>query len=176
ISVDMEGIAGVVTADQLGPTGFEYNRFREFMTSETVAAVNAAKEAGATDIVVSDSHGNGENLLIEKFPADVQIVRSWPRPLMMMQGIASTFAAAIFERAYGFHSAITLTPEAAQSLIAQRVKAALARRSQFKPYVLRAPVQLDLTLKNYRPAELLAYLPFVRRTSAHSIQITGSIL
>jgi len=33
ISADMEGIAGVVTADQLGPAGFEYNRFREFMTS-----------------------------------------------------------------------------------------------------------------------------------------------
>ena len=80
------------------------------------------------------------------------------------------------KRAYGFHSAITMTPEAAQALIAQKVKAALGRRSQFKPYVLRTPVQLDLTLKNYRPAELLAYLPFVRRTSAHSIQITGSIL
>ena len=35
ISVDMEGIAGVVTGEQLGPTGFEYGRFREFMTSAT---------------------------------------------------------------------------------------------------------------------------------------------
>ncbi len=32
ISVDMEGVAGVVTGDQLGPQGFEYGRFREFMT------------------------------------------------------------------------------------------------------------------------------------------------
>ena len=32
ISVDMEGIAGVVTGDQLGPTGFEYERARTFMT------------------------------------------------------------------------------------------------------------------------------------------------
>ena len=39
ISVDMEGIAGVVTADQLGPTGFEYARFREFMTGEALAAI-----------------------------------------------------------------------------------------------------------------------------------------
>jgi len=29
ISVDMEGIAGVVSVDQLGPTGFEYQRARE---------------------------------------------------------------------------------------------------------------------------------------------------
>src|SRR6185503_16150438 len=94
ISVDMEGITGVVTADQLSPTGFEYARFREFMTSEALAAVEAAKESGATEIVVVDAHGNGENLLIEKFPADVRIVRSWPRPLMMMEGIDSTFGAA----------------------------------------------------------------------------------
>ena len=66
ISADMEGVVGVVTDDQLGPQGFEYQRFREFMTEEVNAAISAAFEAGATDIVVSDSHGNGENLLIEK--------------------------------------------------------------------------------------------------------------
>ena len=48
ISVDMEGVAGTVTGDQLGPAGFEYGRFREFMTREALAAVNAAKAAGAT--------------------------------------------------------------------------------------------------------------------------------
>src|SRR3989442_15599169 len=46
ISADMEGVVGVVTADQLGPQGFEYNRFREFMTEEVKAAVEAAFEAG----------------------------------------------------------------------------------------------------------------------------------
>src|SRR2546429_3862949 len=45
LSVDMEGVAGVVTADQLGPGGFEYERFRRFMTNETLAAVRAAKES-----------------------------------------------------------------------------------------------------------------------------------
>src|SRR5687768_6734083 len=68
ISVDMEGIAGVVTGEQLGPTGFEYARFREFMTKEALAAVEAARGAGATEIIVADSHGNGQNLLIEQFP------------------------------------------------------------------------------------------------------------
>jgi D-amino peptidase len=104
ISVDMEGIAGVVTGDQLGPSGFEYARFREFMTREAVAAVTAAKEAGATEIVVADAHGNGENLLIEQFPADVKIVRSWPRPLSMMGGVDASFDAAIF---IGYHASTT---------------------------------------------------------------------
>lgn len=104
ISVDMEGIAGVVTNDQLGPGSFEYERFRGFMTAEAVAAVNGAKAAGATEIVVADSHGNGENLLVEAFPPDVRIVRSWPRPLEMMGGIDRTFDAAIF---IGYHASTT---------------------------------------------------------------------
>ena len=106
ISVDMEGIAGVVTGDQLGPTGFEYGRFREFMTREALAAVTGG-EAGATEIVVADSHGNGENLLIEQFPPDVRIVRSWPRKLGMMAGIDEAFDAAIF---IGYHASTTTPP------------------------------------------------------------------
>src|SRR6185503_14730434 len=104
ISADMEGVVGVVTGDQLGPQGFEYQRFREFMTQEVNAAIEAAFEAGATEIVVSDSHGNGENLLLEKLPKNILLVRSWPRPLMMMQGIDETFAGAIF---IGYHTGTT---------------------------------------------------------------------
>src|ERR671911_3181502 len=66
ISADMEGVVGVVTNEQLGPQGFEYQRFREFMTQEVNAAIEGALAGGATQIVVSDSHGNGQNLLIEK--------------------------------------------------------------------------------------------------------------
>jgi D-amino peptidase len=101
ISVDMEGITGVVTNEQLGPAGFEYQRARQFMTDELNAAIQGARDAGATQILVSDSHGNGQNLLIDQLPNDVRIVRSWPRPLMMMEGIDSTFAAALF---IGYHA------------------------------------------------------------------------
>jgi len=104
ISVDMEGITGVVTSEQLGPTGFEYNRFREFMTAEALAAIQGAKEAGATAFVVADSHGNQQNLLIDRFPADVTIIRGSPRPLSMVEGIDSTVSAVMF---IGYHSATT---------------------------------------------------------------------
>src|SRR6185503_20451276 len=100
----MEGITGVVTGEQLGPQGFEYARFREFMTQEVNAAIEGALAGGATQIVVSHSHGNGQNLLIEKLQKDVTLVRSWPRPLMMMQGIDESFAGAIF---IGYHSGTT---------------------------------------------------------------------
>ncbi len=101
ISADMEGVTGVVTSAQLGPSGFEYTRFRQFMTDEVNAAIEAARAAGATEILVSDSHGNGQNLLIDQFPEDIQVVRSWPRPLMMMQGIDETFDGAIY---IGYHA------------------------------------------------------------------------
>jgi D-amino peptidase len=91
ISVDMEGLAGVVTGDQLGPSGFEYQRFRQFMTDETNAAIEGAIEAGAKEILVVDSHGNGQNLLIEKLPDNVMVIRSWPRRFGMVAGIDGTF-------------------------------------------------------------------------------------
>jgi len=245
ISVDMEGVAGTVTADQLGPAGFEYGRFREFMTREALAAVEAAKAGGATEIVVADAHGNGENLLIEQFPADVRIIRSWPRKLGMVAGIDQAIDAAIFigyhagtnnpagvrahtfssanlarvavngtnvtegswnaaiagqfnvpvvmmsgddaaiaevrksignveaaetKRTLGFHSANTLTPQASYDLIRERVTAAFRRIGDFKPYKIPGPVTIDITFKNYLPAEVLAYLPIFERTDSHSIR------
>lgn len=106
ISADMEGVAGAVTAEQLGPSGFEYERFRKFMTAEVNAAIAAAREAGAGEILVSDSHGNGQNLLLELMPDDVMVIRSWPRPLAMMTGIDSTFDGVIF---IGYHASTTST-------------------------------------------------------------------
>jgi len=101
ISVDMEGISGVVDPAQLGPDGFEYQRAREWMTGEVNAAIAGIRAGAPTDIVVCDSHGNGESLLIDKLPDDVRVVRGFPRPLEMMQGLDESFAAAVF---IGYHA------------------------------------------------------------------------
>ena len=247
ISADMEGVTGVVSADQLGPTSFEYAQARQWMTDEVLAAIQGAREAGATEFVVSDSHGNGESLLIDRFPPDVSvtIVRSFPRPLAMMEGIDASFAAAIFvgyhtstssltgvrahtissalltrvaingasmseaginaaiaaqfgvpvvmitgddqivaeskqrlgpiegvvvKRAIGFHSAATLTPAAGQALIRQRAKIAVARRGELRPYALTKPLTLEVSLKHYRPVELLGYLRDVQRVDSHTVR------
>jgi D-amino peptidase len=97
ISVDMEGITGVVQPAQLGPEGFEYQRAREWMTGEVNAAIAGIRAAGPAEVVVCDSHGNGQSVLIDQLPEDVRIVRGFPRPMEMMQG----FAAAVF---IGYHA------------------------------------------------------------------------
>ncbi len=104
ISADLEGVTGVVTGEQLGPTGFEYERFRRFMTEEVLAAIEGARAAGAGEILVSDSHGNGQNLVLEMLPDDIKVVRSWPRTLTMMHGLDATFDGAIF---IGYHAGTT---------------------------------------------------------------------
>lgn len=251
ISADMEGIAGVVGRDQLSPSGFEYSQFRKFMTAEVNAAIEAARDSGATGIVVSDSHGNGLNLLLDVLPQDIEIIRSWPRPLGMMEGIDDSFDAAIFigyhasagntdgiaahtvsgsalfsvkingiemtegsmnaliaghfgvpvvmisgdEAAvrevsdmvgpiegavvkwhYSHTAARSLMPEAALALIKEKVQAGLKRRGELEPYRIEGPLTLDLTYKNDKAAEMIAYLPNVELIDNHTVRFIGSII
>jgi len=80
---------------------------------------------------------------------------------------------AVVKSSYGFHSARTLMPEAANDLIREKVKRAVGRIKDFKPYKVTTPVQLEVRFKNYRPAELLSYLAVVERIDAHSIGFKG---
>ena len=248
ISADMEGVVGTVTGEQLGPDGFEYERARRWMTEEVNAAIRGARASGATEILVSDSHGNGQNLLLDELPADITVIRSWPRPLGMMAGIDDTFDGAIFigyhtstdnstgvrahtmssarltsvklngvpvpetglnaaiaghfgvpvimlsgddaiaeeasdllgdletavvKKAYGFHSAETLMPEAAYRLIEETAARAVARIAEFEPWDVGGPVELEVSFKNYRPVEALGYLEIVERIDSHSIRYSG---
>ena len=56
IAVDMEGITGVTTWDQVTPGHAEYARFRKLMTQDVNAAIRGACEAGAADVIVADGH------------------------------------------------------------------------------------------------------------------------
>ena len=65
---------------------------------------------------------------------------------------------------------MTVTPQASYDLIAARVKAAMSRRSEFKPYKVTTPVTVEISFKHYTAAETLAFLPIFERTDAHSIR------
>ena len=81
ISADMEGVGGVSTwVVQAGSKGREYEKFRRLMTLEVNAAVAGAAEAGATEFIVGDSHGDGQNIDIELLDKRARLIRAWPRP------------------------------------------------------------------------------------------------
>jgi len=101
ISVDMEGIGGVVTRDQTNPQGWEYQQARKWMTGETNAAIEGAFEAGASEVLVSDGHGNAQSLILDELDKRARLIRGWPRMLGMLEGIDETFDAVIF---IGYHA------------------------------------------------------------------------
>ena len=88
-------------------------------------------------------------------------------------GLLGNIEGAVVKWNYGFHSARTLMPEASYELIREKVKNAMGRLGDFKPYKLSTPIQVDIRFKNYRPAEILSYLSIVKRTDAHSIRFQG---
>ncbi len=101
ISVDMEGIAGVTHGDHVKLEGVEYEAARKWMTAETNAAVEGALEAGASEVVVADSHGHMRNLLPDMLHEEALLVRGSPRPLIQMEGLDESFSAAMF---IGYHA------------------------------------------------------------------------
>lgn len=87
--------------------------------------------------------------------------------------IVGDMEGAILKWSLGFHSARTLMPEAGYAIIKERVRAALGRLDDFTPYRIEGPIALEISFKNYMPAELLAYLPNVERVDAHTIRFIG---
>jgi len=87
ISVDMEGISGVVSRSHTNSGHPEHQRFRRLMTAEANAAIAGAVAGGATEIVVNDSHANMDNILIEDLDPVARLISGSPKPLGMMQGI-----------------------------------------------------------------------------------------
>ncbi len=109
ISVDMEGITGIVNWDDVTPGGQDYGLFRRIMTQEVNAAIESAQAAGATEIVVRDAHDTGRNILPDLLNPNVRLLRDWSYgPLSMMEGIDRSFDAVIF---IGYHARAS-TPNA----------------------------------------------------------------
>jgi D-amino peptidase len=65
VSVDIEGISGIVHGDMMMPNAGEYERGRRLMVNDANAAIEGAVAAGADFILVADGHGPMRNLKIE---------------------------------------------------------------------------------------------------------------
>lgn len=106
ISSDMEGIAGLVSGTQVSAGERDYAVGRRLMIAETNAAIAGAFDAGATEVLVNDSHGSQTNLLAEELDRRASLITGSPKPAGMMQGIDSTFDAAVF---VGYHAQASTT-------------------------------------------------------------------
>ena len=101
ISVDLEGIAGVVANTQTSPAGQNYEWARKQMIAETNAAIEGAFAGGATEVLVNDSHGPQTNLRPDEIDRRAMMITGQPKPLGMTQGLDSTFDAAVY---IGYHA------------------------------------------------------------------------
>jgi D-amino peptidase len=102
ISVDMEGLAGVVTNSEVTTTGADYAHFRGIMAAETNAAIEGAFRAGAMEVLVRDGHGSKQNLLPGDLDPRARLLRGASAGAKnMMEGIDSTFGAVVF---IGYHA------------------------------------------------------------------------
>ena len=86
ISVDMEGVTGITDPEDVLPEGADYERGRVFMTGDANAAILGAYEAGATEVLVNDSHWTMRNLLLERLDPRARLIKGFQKPMCMVQG------------------------------------------------------------------------------------------
>lgn len=103
VSLDMEGIGGLTSWQELRKESPSSERMKKLATEEVNAAIRGIKNAGRKigEIVVCDSHANGENLLIDEMEAGVYLVKGTPRNYYMVEGISKKFDILFF---IGYHA------------------------------------------------------------------------
>lgn len=101
ISADMEGITGLVDADDVQPGGRDYERGRLAMTEDVNAAVRGAHRAGATEIVVNDAHGPMRNLMSATLHPAARLIRGKPKTMGMIEGLSGDHDALV---CIGYHA------------------------------------------------------------------------
>jgi D-amino peptidase len=101
ISTDIEGVAGVYHSEQTRPGNPEFERARLLMTQEANAAIAGAFDAGATEVLVNDSHGGFRNMPPDMLDPRARVVQGKPRYLSMVAGVEEGVDAVCM---VGYHS------------------------------------------------------------------------
>ena len=130
ISVDMEGIWGVVHGNQTSSDSPEYGPARKWMVEDVNAVIAGLFEAGAAEVVVNDSHGSMRNIVADTLDPRASLISGTPKPLSMMQGIDGTFDACIF---VGYHARAGTAPAVLDHTISGSVVRAIRVNGQEMP-------------------------------------------
>jgi D-amino peptidase len=103
LSADMEGITGLVDAQDVQPGGADYERGRVLMTEDVNAAIAGIQAAWGEDtgITVNDAHGPMRNILPDLLHPAARLIRGKPKPMGMLAGLDGSYAAAV---CIGYHA------------------------------------------------------------------------
>jgi D-amino peptidase len=79
VSVDIEGASGLVSTRETEEGAFDYGLARRHLTHDCNAVVEGALAAGATQIVLHDTHGcDFRNILLDELHPAAEVVRGLP--------------------------------------------------------------------------------------------------
>ncbi len=82
----MEGLPHIVSPEHMAPGRKLYDEARSIMTECVLAMVDQLHKSGVDRVIVADGHGPKVNLIPEKMPNYVSIVRGNPRSISMVAG------------------------------------------------------------------------------------------
>src|SRR5437588_769851 len=153
----MEGMAGVVHLQQVMRGMPEYERSCRLMTAETNAAVAGARSAGATRIVVNDSHGDMRNFLLDELDEGVEIISGADKPYPMRAGLDRQAAG-------------SLHPVEACRRIEAGAYRAYAEQAGRPLYQPKGPFVLEIDWMNASMADLCIELPEVERAGGRTVR------
>jgi D-amino peptidase len=102
VTVDIEGIAGVIHSAEGSPGNPEYERARRLMTAEASAVVAGIFDADSSaQVSVVDVHGPYRNIIPEELDERATLSRGKPRVYGMMHGVDKGYDLAMFVGVHG---------------------------------------------------------------------------
>jgi D-amino peptidase len=102
ISVDMEGISGIVDKTMVNRAEGDYEKGRQLMVGDVNAAIEGVLSIDPEAIIkVCDGHGGMNNINPVELHRSATLIRGRPKPLSQVSGVDGGFDAAMF---VGYHS------------------------------------------------------------------------
>lgn len=102
ISVDIEGITGVIGKTFATQGSKNYELARKYMHSDVNAVVQGiAKQDPNSWILVRDAHGDAINLDLDKLHPKAHLIQGWGNALNMLEGLDESFKGVYF---VGYHA------------------------------------------------------------------------
>ncbi|MEM1830208.1 MAG: M55 family metallopeptidase [Desulfurococcaceae archaeon] len=166
ISVDLEGLPGVVSTTMLNPWSSQFSIASKIVTRLVNAVADELFKNGFSDVLIADSHGLMTNISYLELDGRVDVIQGYPRPFSMVSGLTNEYKAVFF---VGYHSAAGTMHGVLEHTYSGRVFSEIRingiRASEFLINSLYAgeigvPVAL-LAGDEYLEKEVELYLPWV---------------